>query len=145
MIPGFFQITLKVFLVSGDKFLILKDAEKQVGDLPGGRFGPGEIYLPWKDSISREMAEELGKNVRYDLSRDPIFLFPHRIVNGGHEALGIAYQARYLGGEIQISDEHDFMQWVDIDSYNPSPMFSDHMLEAVRRFQKAWKNKEISV
>lgn len=140
MTPGFFQITLKVFLhrnKAEPEFLVLRDKDSQVGDLPGGRLSEMEIYEPFKDSIAREMREELG-DVSYKLVEEPAFYFGHRIRNGGHPALGIAFTAEYLGGEIRLSDEHDWMAWVPAATYAPAPLFEEHMLSAVLRFQNSF-------
>lgn len=67
MKPGFFQITLKVVLVKERDFLVLRDAQTQQGDLPGGRLAQAEFYEPWADSLYRELREELGSSVQYTL------------------------------------------------------------------------------
>lgn len=141
MKPGFFQITLKVFLQrngpGGREFLILKDKDSQMGDLPGGRLAEEEIYQPFYDAIAREMREELG-DVRYSLAEKPLFYFAHKIRNGGYPALGIAFAAEYLGGEIMLSDEHDYQSWESVQSYDPRALFQDHMLSAVLQFQNSF-------
>ncbi|MCR9145394.1 MAG: NUDIX domain-containing protein [bacterium] len=140
MKPALFQITLKIFLCSEDRFLILKDAAAQVGDLPGGRFGPGEIYRPWLESARRELSEELGATVA-DAARieaEPRFYFPHFVTESGYEALGIAYRAEItpeLRQAVRLSPEHDWFDWVSIADYNPATLFVDHLHDAVARFQ----------
>jgi hypothetical protein len=57
MTPGFFQISLKLFLMRGDELLILRDRASKYGDLPGGRLGETEIYLPFPESLGREIRE----------------------------------------------------------------------------------------
>ena len=142
MKPGLFQITLKVFLCSADRLLVLRDAAGGVGDLPGGRFGPGEIYRPWRDSVERELGEELGPDLAAgaQIDPEPLFYFPHFIAESGYEALGIAYRAELKSAElqdaVQLSPEHDWFEWVSIADYDPAALFVDHMLEAVRDFQK---------
>lgn len=124
-----------------DRFLVLKDAVAQVGDLPGGRFGAGEIYQPWCESVVREVTEELGETVGQSVTigQKPLFYFPHFITESGYEALGIAYRADVdsnVRDSIQLSAEHDWSQWVGIGDYDPAALFVDHLLEAVRHFQK---------
>ena len=152
MTPGVFQITPKVFLCCGDRFLVLRDRKARVGDLPGGRFGAGEIYQPWADSVAREINEELGPVIAAatDIAPEPLFYFPHFIQESGYEALGIAYRAQLrlaklpastlsereiLNASVQLSDEHDWFEWVDIRAYDPGALFVDHLQAAVRRFQ----------
>ncbi|MBL8020206.1 MAG: NUDIX hydrolase [Leptospirales bacterium] len=134
MMPGFFQITLKLFLLRGQEMLILRDRDSQLGDLPGGRISADEIYQPFARSLAREIQEELG-DIAYNLEPDPIFLFPHRIQNGNHPALGIAFMASFKSGNIVLSDEHDWMAWVDVQTYIPAPLFKEHLLDAVVQFQ----------
>ncbi len=134
MTPGFFQITLKVLLHRGKEFLVLRDRQSGEGDLPGGRLSAGEIYKPWRESIAREIEEELGPAVRYRLEENPLFVQPHWIKNGGHEALAIFFRADFVDGEIRLSDEHDRMAWADPSSFDPASWFSDHLLEGVQRY-----------
>lgn len=135
MEPGFFQITLKVFLVKDNQFLILRDAIAQTGDLPGGRLSQTEFYQSWNDAIRRELREELGPAVQYTLHESSLFHFPHRILSAQTDALGIAFRADYQAGLIQISDEHDYFAWVPLDSYDPTGFFAPSMAAAVRQFQ----------
>ncbi len=142
MKPGLFQITLKVFLCSADRFLVLRDSAAGVGDLPGGRFGPGEIYRPWRESVERELSEELGATLTAGarIESEPLFYFPHFVSESGYEALGIAYRAQIhkadLQDAVQLSPEHDWFEWVSIADYKPDTLFVDHLLEAVREFQR---------
>lgn len=137
--PGWFQITLKVFLVregeDGDEMLILRDAARQSGDLPGGRLAVSELHDPWESALRREIAEELGDDLRYELAPDPLFHFSHVVENGNHPAVGFTYHAEYRGGDPRLSDEHDWMEWVSIENYSPEPFFRAHMAEAVKLFQ----------
>ncbi|MCE9598175.1 MAG: NUDIX hydrolase [Spirochaetia bacterium] len=137
MTPGFFQITLKLFLLRGEEMLILRDRDSKLGDLPGGRLSAEEIYLPFSKPLAREIEEELG-TLTYDLNPEPAFLFPHRIQNGNHPALGIAFIADYKTGRVQLSDEHDWMDWVNVRTFTPAPFFKEHLLDAVVRFQSGF-------
>ena len=146
MEPGFFQITLKAFIIrtgpGGEEFLVLRDAQLGIGDLPGGRISQPEFYKPWSDCLRREIAEELGTNIEYDLTEESIFLFPHRILSARTDGLGVAHIARYLGGEIQLSEEHDHYNWVNLKTYDPHGFFVEHMEGAVLRFQQEYMNRE---
>lgn len=138
--PGWFQITLKVFMTrpgpDGTELLVLRDAEKQTGDLPGGRLAKAELYDPWLDAVRREIGEELGDEVRYELQPESLFHFAHLVENGEHPAVGFAYAARFTGGEITLSAEHDWMDWVKLDEFRPETLFRNHLLAAVKRFQQ---------
>jgi len=135
LIPSFFQITLKLFLIDADqKLLILRDRASGLGDLPGGRMGRGEIYNSWEKCIHREVHEELGDEIKYTIDKEPLFCFPHYMVSDKCEGLGIAYSGIFLEGNIRLSDEHDYLEWVDPDTYRFETLFKDHMLDAVYKF-----------
>lgn len=136
MTPALFEITLKVFLLRDREFLALRDRKTGSGDLPGGRLSKGEIYRPWSEQVRRELHEELGDELVFELlDKDPLFIFPHFIEESGSEALGMAFRARYISGSIQLSAEHDYFEWVAMRSFEAGSLFKAHLAEAVRRFQ----------
>ncbi len=135
---GFFQITQKVFLRKGHLFLIMRDKKSGHGDLPGGRMTEEEFFEDWTNSVYRELDEEMGKQISYKLNPDPIFFHKHRVNEGNHPCIIIAYQAYYIAGEVQISDEHDFLDWVDVRTFQPQGFFSEYMLEAVTIYQEKY-------
>lgn len=136
--PGVFQLTQKAFLVrpgpSGDELLVLRDARSGRGDLPGGRLDEGELHGEWRDALARELVEELGPEARWTLDPAPRFWFKHRIHASGYDALGFAWTARWEGGEVALSEEHDRLDWVPLATLDPSAWFTDHLADAVRRF-----------
>lgn len=136
MVPGRFEITLKVFLVDGDQFMVLHDRASGEGDLPGGRLGPAEISANWIESIDRELSEELGPGARWRVSPEPIFMWPHRFPSTGQYGLGIAFLGVWEGGVVTLSDEHDGWAWLPLDSTEVTGWFHGTMLGAVRRFQQ---------
>ncbi|MCB1316005.1 MAG: NUDIX hydrolase [Leptospiraceae bacterium] len=132
---------MKVFLVNADRdLLVLRDAKQQCGDLPGGRLDPGEIYQPFTRSIERELREELGTRWKYRLidTQQPCFVFPHFIQESDSEALGLAFRAEYLSGDLTLSDEHDRMEWVSLSDYDPRGYFPAYLVDAVLEFQKSY-------
>ncbi len=145
MEPGFFQITLKVFLRHGDAFLVLRDRITQAGDLPGGRLSRSEFYGDWTAAIRRELREELGPDLACRLDEEPLFLFPHPIVSAGTDGLGVAYRAAYRGGPVRLSEEHDAYEWVPIATYDPSGFFTEPMARAVRRYQRLVRSSDVGV
>ncbi|TGN17102.1 NUDIX domain-containing protein [Leptospira idonii] len=135
---GFFQITQKLFLRDGNKLLVMRDKKSGHGDLPGGRMNDDEFFDDWMKSVYREIEEELGKNVRIQVEPKPIFIHKHRVNEGNHPCIIVAYHAKLVSGEIQISDEHDYMNWVSVSDYDPSELFSEYMLEAVNVYLKEY-------
>lgn len=109
----------------------MEDSSSHEGDLPGGRLNDDELHAPFTESLSREIREELGP-VQFRLPGDPIFIFPHFVKKDGVDALGVAYIGEYLGGDIQLSDEHTRFFWASLDEPTPS-IFTDHMKSAVDR------------
>jgi 8-oxo-dGTP diphosphatase len=135
---GFFQITQKVFLRKGNSLLIMKDRKSGYGDLPGGRMDETEFFEDWMLSVKRELEEEMGKLFQYDIEPRPFLIHKHRVTEGNHPCVIIGYKAIYKGGEIVLSDEHEFMEWVDVNTYKPESFFEDYMLEAVQIYLKEY-------
>ncbi|MCB1177957.1 MAG: NUDIX domain-containing protein [Leptospiraceae bacterium] len=135
---GFFQITQKAFIRKGDKLLVMRDYKSGEGDLPGGRMNQDEFFDDWLDSLKRELAEELGESFRINLKEDIILVHKHRVNLGNHPCVILGYHADYISGDIKISDEHDYFDWVDIKTYKPEVLFSEFMLEAVKQYIKKY-------
>ncbi|HNF28127.1 MAG TPA: NUDIX hydrolase, partial [Leptospiraceae bacterium] len=101
------------------------------GDLPGGRMTEKEFFSDWKESLKRELVEELGSSFSIKIHDDIILVHRHRVNADNHPCIILGYEGEFLSGEPVMSDEHDFMEWVDINTYNPENLFSEYMLEAV--------------
>ncbi|MEM7183407.1 MAG: NUDIX domain-containing protein [Spirochaetota bacterium] len=132
--PGFFQITLKLFLRDGNRLLILRDKNSGQGDLPGGRLTQEEFFADWLVALQRELYEELGANAKYSINTPHFMLHKHLIDDGEHACLWIGYRGSWQGGEIRLSHEHDFMDWVDVTSYDPTTFFRGTSLEAIQEY-----------
>lgn len=135
---GFFQITQKLFLRRGDELLVLRDKKSGFGDLPGGRMTEKEFFEDWIESLNREMQEEMGSNFRYETNPNPIIIHKHKVIEGNHPCIIIGYEGKYLSGEVEMSDEHDYLEWVNVKTYDPSTLFEDYMLDAVRKYLKEY-------
>lgn len=131
---GFFQITQKAFIRKGDLLLVMRDRKSGEGDLPGGRMNEDEFFGDWIESLKRELAEELGTGISLNIKEDIILVQKHRVNLGNHPCVILGYHVEYESGEIQISDEHDFLEWVNIKAYKPETLFSEYMLEAVQKY-----------
>lgn len=142
MKPQSYQLTQKLFLFQDGKFLVLRDTKSGQGDLPGGRTGEGEIYSDMKISLRRELAEELGEEIKIDIEPGPMFYFPLRMFDSGMEAIGFAYCGRLIEGEIRLSDEHNEMQWLSPVNDDPASYFSGYMRNAVETFLIRLRDEE---
>lgn len=131
---GFFQITQKLFLRDGDRLLVLRDRKSGYGDLPGGRMDEDEFFGDWQESLKRELTEELGEGFTVEIEPEPFLIHKHRVTEGNHPCVIVGYKGRFMGGQFTMSEEHDLMEWVDVRSYDPSPLFEDYMLSAVRKY-----------
>lgn len=122
---GFFQITQKLFLRKGDELLILRDRKSGLGDLPGGRMNEDEFFEDWNLSIEREIEEELGPQIKIKVFPKPLFVHKHKVNEGNFPCIIIAYHANFLGGEIILSDEHDYIAWKNVRTFEPNPLFTE--------------------
>ncbi|ANG99649.2 NUDIX hydrolase [Leptospira borgpetersenii str. 4E] len=135
---GFFQITQKLFLRKGDELLILRDRKSGLGDLPGGRMNEDEFFEDWNLSIEREIEEELGPQIKIKVFPKPLFVHKHKVNEGNFPCIIIAYHANFLGGEIILSDEHDYIAWKNVRTFEPNPLFTEYMLDAVNLYLKEY-------
>ena len=131
-----FQITQKVFIRDGSKILVMRDRKSGYGDLPGGRMSEAEFFGDWMDSVKRELSEELGDEISLEILPEPVFVHRHRVNDENFPCIIVAYQAKFLGGKIHMSDEHDFMDWVELESFAFDSLFSEHMLDAINYYKK---------
>ncbi len=135
MKPGVFQVTTKLFLLDGTHLLTLRDRDSGTGDLPGGRLEQSEFNEPWEQAVEREVREELGDRILVSIHPESLFVFPHFILKDRVDALGVAFRGTYLGGPLELSEEHDRWKWVNLKSYEPEGFFPPTLAAAIRRFQ----------
>ena len=107
-----YQVALKLLLWRGRKVLFLKLAGDRRWDLPGGRIDQGEERVPLRNILAREVREELGPSLRYQL-REPLFQFRRRSRSLGVYNFLTAYEGHYRSGKIRLSSEHESYQWLD--------------------------------
>ena len=107
-----YHVSLKVLLKKGDEFLFLVDAAGKYFDLPGGRMDDIEHATPIIEVIAREVGEELGEELKYNLGK-PVFQFRRHFENKGWHIFLTVYEAEYLSGEIKLSAEHSNIQWIN--------------------------------
>ena len=111
-----YHVALKLVLKKGDLLLLLKSPRGYL-DLPGGRIDDIEDNTPLTEILAREVREELGEDIKYKLGK-PAFQFRRFFPNKGWKIFLTAYEADYISGEVQISDEHDSFEWINPKEYD---------------------------
>lgn len=115
-----FYIGQKVVLEKDGKVLILNDPMLGA-DLPGGKIQEGET--DFAQALKREVREETGLEIDLGLPfHTGYFMMPRTMTgrqyrNTGKRTYLVFFTAKYVSGEVQLSDEHDKFAWVDKDSY----------------------------
>lgn len=112
-----FYVGQKAVIHKDGEVLILNDPEFGL-DLPGGKIQEGE--LDFEEALRREVKEETGLEIEIG---EPFFRgyfeFPHdsKHRNAGKKIFVVFYKARYVSGELVLSEEHDGYKWVDKNTY----------------------------
>jgi 8-oxo-dGTP pyrophosphatase MutT (NUDIX family) len=130
-INGEFQITLKLLLWDKNYYLYLIDKVTNFGDLPGGRITQKEHY-DWISALKREVKEELG-DIQYTINPEPVYCFPHFVSKDKKDSVAILFEGYYLGGTINISEEHEKFLWVHKNE-ELDKLFSDTMLIGLKKY-----------
>jgi 8-oxo-dGTP pyrophosphatase MutT (NUDIX family) len=141
--PHFFNISLKLIL-ENEKGEILGMECINEGylagyyDLPGGRINSEELRTSFEEIIARELAEEVGENVKYELDMRPVSICkqPYFSKSLGRDncIFMILFKAKYLGGDIRISDEHIGFKWLDLKKEPASKYFTQSFLDGVMAY-----------
>lgn len=114
-----FRIAQKIF-VTNDKGEILtvrfskNEPEKIRGcwDFPGGGL---EYKEDLREALLREIREELGPTVKVKIGK-PVAVWDFMTVDGENKhCVAIGYEAQWLSGKVELSDEHDEYQWISPD------------------------------
>ena len=120
-----YHVGLKALLRKGDEVLVLYSPQRaswdgRLWDFAGGRINTNEYEVGLEDILQREIAEELGNKVRYRLG-NPIFVCRRFITHKNWNVFLVFYDVEYLGGEIQLSEEHTGYEWVNIREVDLDP------------------------
>lgn len=102
-----------------------KDAGAGIWETLSGRVEPAEAPL---NAVAREIAEESG----VDVELDPRPVDAYEAVRGDQPMVVIVYRARWRGGEVVRSDEHDDHCWCTIDEFAARCSLSP-LVQAARR------------
>lgn len=128
-----FEVGLKAFLVRQGRLLVLREECAPRGwELPGGRFDAGEEAVAPLDILTRELREELGESLAWELVglRDAwVRPAPER---GAHVFL-LGYECRWRAGEVQLSAEHVEAAWAGPDEWQALELLEPYA-EVLERF-----------
>ena len=111
-------LTVRGVVKKEDKILILRRHPKSRNnphkyELPGGKVDPGEFF---DVALIREFKEETNLDVNieslFEVVQDE---FISRRTNQPISTVQLMMNLEIIGGELQISDEHDDFKWVDIE------------------------------
>ena len=111
-----FYVGQKALIEKDGKVLILFDSLFGL-DFPGGKIQEGEVKHT-DDliiSLKREVKEETGLEIEVF---NPLTVWWFEFTNKNHKLFGkkvyiVLFQAKYISGEIKLSDEHYKFEWVD--------------------------------
>lgn len=139
-----YQVAVKAFIRNSDgKVLVLKALRNSTlggfYDVPGGRIHRSEFGIPLIEILKREIVEETGMQ--------NLTIRPHPVAVGRHSMthdstgkfpeihlLYLFFEARFDGGGVRISHEHEGFEWVNLASIDPPRYFTSGILDAVRQY-----------
>ena len=136
-----FQVGMKMLLKRNDEYLFLTDAATGKIDFPGGRINDDEYDVPLEIVIKREIREELGEGLRYELGK-PALQYRARAGSENPFVFLTIYEGDYLGGEIQLSAEHTAFRWLDARNadFKKEDFFNTEAYLAFKQYFRATKN-----
>ena len=107
-----YQVSLKLLLKRGRSVLLLRLTSNNCWDLPGGRIDAVEGRTPLEKILAREIREELGPTLRYQLGQ-PLFQFRRWVPVFHTYNFLTVYAGKYLRGDVRLSPEHRSWQWLN--------------------------------
>ena len=111
-------LTVRGIVQQEDKILILRRHPKSRNnpnkyELPGGKVDPGEFF---DEALIREFKEETNLDVNivslFETVQDE---FISRRTNQPISTVQLMMNLEIIGGEVEISSEHDDFKWVSIE------------------------------
>lgn len=138
-----YQISLKIVLKDkAGKILILKaTTESQLAgfyDLPGGRIKENERTGSFRIILERELKEELGEDIKFNLVERPVAIGRHDYWSKKYDktqhVFWVLFEAEYLAGEIKISSEHSGYKWATLHLANLQEYFIKGPLESMTHY-----------
>ncbi len=133
-----FEVSIKAVLERDGALLMMQNPKSKTWEFPGGRIDVGEEGLSAEDILQRELKEELGNQIKYEvIGPTATWIIPWKGNRLGEHVFAVGFQCIYQGGEIVISDEHSAYQWVTPESVKTLHLIEgyDHALDQI------WKNR----
>ena len=116
-----YLVAVKLLLRDGDKLFIFKDQWGE-WDIPGGRIRKDQFETNLEDVLAEKIKVELGPEVKYELGDIKATMRVQREEIGRNGAVvrifAVGYEAKYLGGEIQLGEYCDKYEWIDLKTAN---------------------------
>ncbi len=131
-----YQVALKVMMKKNGRvlFLRLNESENRL-DLPGGRIDNVEGGVPLEKILAREIREELGGKIKYELG-NPLFQFRRYSPAQNKYNLLTVYDTKFISGKIKLSPEHTSYEWINPKEYKfkPKDFFNKEEFLAFKKY-----------
>ncbi len=111
-----FEVSLKAFIMQDGRALLVQESDTGYWELPGGRIDVGEERLDHAAILAREIAEELGPDLRVTTSLEAVTWVRQRPTDGVFQFL-VARVCHVTSGAICLSDEHAHAAWHSLDTW----------------------------
>ncbi len=131
---GLFHVAQKILLKKDGKILFLKMSNGK-WDFPGGRIDNDEYTSPLTSALAREIREELGQGIVYNLG--PLAMqFRRYVANRDMYVFITVFEAAYVSGTETLSFEHVGSEWIDPDTFSfvPDEFCNAEEYEAVMNY-----------
>jgi 8-oxo-dGTP pyrophosphatase MutT (NUDIX family) len=131
-------VAVKALLRKGDELLITHDIFGS-WDIPGGRIKKDEFEKPLEQVLARKLAEELGGEFQYKIDDPKVFFRVERLeaeVDLPVRIFAIGYEVQFIGGEIQLGEHHDRLEWVKVSDFKPEDRFEAGWAAGLQEYLK---------
>ena len=135
-------IGTKAIICDGNKILIMQEPLFFVGggkwELPGGKLANDEDNVPLKESLLREIREELGEDIRIEIGEVvDIIRRPWNKPGAESDLVFLAtFRCVYKGGDIVLSDENHAFAWIAKDELKNYEFIPGYLPVLERFFEK---------
>ena len=125
-----FCIGQKAFIEKDGKVLVLFDPVDGL-DFPGGKIQEGEAIDADASSLVMSLKREVVEETDLEIEVfDPFAVWDHEFPkehrNYGKVVYLVAFKAKYISGDVKLSDEHDNFEWVNKEDYQAVDDGSDY-------------------